>query len=62
MLSIKVGDRVIVTDGSSDGHTGIVIALKQKTCIRIKRDADGVEVDVWYYERLSDAVSVSNET
>lgn len=42
----KVGDRVTVTDGSSDGHTGTVIAVKSKSCVRIKRDADGIEVDV----------------
>lgn len=42
----KVGDRVTVTDGSSDGHTGTIIAIKSKTCVRIKRDADGIEVDV----------------
>ena len=49
MRNAKVGDKVTVIDGSSDGHTGTVIALKQKACVRIKRDADGVEADVWHY-------------
>lgn len=49
---MKLGDRVIVTDGSSDGHTGIVIAVKQNGCIRVKRDADGVEIDVWNYSLI----------
>jgi hypothetical protein len=39
--------RVLVTDGSSDGHTGVVIEQKPKGWVRIKRDADGVEVDIF---------------
>lgn len=48
----RVGCRVMVTDGSSDGHTGICITIKS-TCIRIKRDADGIEVDVSNYYILA---------
>lgn len=46
MNTPEVGDRLTVIDGSSDGHTGTIVAIKSKTCVRIKRDADGVEVDV----------------
>lgn len=49
MNKVKIGDKVTVTDGSSDGHTGTVIAIKSNTCVRIKRDFDGVEVDVSNY-------------
>jgi ribosomal protein L24 len=45
----KIGDKVTVTDGSSDGHTGTIVAINSKTSVRIKRDADGVEVDVSSY-------------
>lgn len=48
--NVKVGDRVTVTDGSSDGHrihtVPIMLTFPR---IRIKRDADGVEVDVASY-------------
>ncbi len=46
----KIGDKVTVTEGSSEGHVGTVIAIKQKGVVRIKRDVDGVECDTgWYY-------------
>lgn len=41
-----LGCRVVVTDGSSDGHTGTVVAVLSRTCVKIRRDADGVEVTV----------------
>lgn len=45
-MSLRLGDKVIVVDGSSDGHTGVIVAINNETSIRIKRDADGLEVDV----------------
>jgi len=42
---IKTGQRVTIIEGSSDGHTGIVIEVKQKNRIKVKRDAGGI-VDV----------------
>ena len=45
----KIGDRVNVTDGSLDGHTGVILSVDDHGGIRIKRDADGVEVRVSSY-------------
>ncbi len=50
-LTPNLGDRVTVTDGSSDGHTGEVVLVyphegAARQCVRIRRDADGVFVDV----------------
>lgn len=55
-----IGAKVTVTDGSSDGHTGKVIAI-WPTNIRIVRDADGIEVDVvnYFVHRSADAETCS---
>lgn len=53
----KINDKVVVTDGSSDGHTGTIIAIKGKT-VRIRRDADNQEVDVANFV----IISKKNET
>ena len=47
--TVKIGDHVLITDGSSDGHTGIITDVKQ-TSIRVKRDLDGKEVTVSHFE------------
>ena len=57
MKTPKIGDKVTVTDGSSDGHTGVIVAIKSKTCVRIKRDADGVLVDVSSFEVTNESSS-----
>ena len=41
----KRGDLVIAVEGSSDGHTGIVIDVTPQG-VRIKRDADGACVHI----------------
>ena len=41
---MKVGDRVIIIDGSSDGHSGTITLVRAHN-YRIMRD-DGIEVDV----------------
>lgn len=51
-MKIKIGDKVMVTDGSSDGHTGVVIKINSKTSVRIKRE-DGKEVDVSNFVKIS---------
>jgi ribosomal protein L24 len=43
---MKIGDKVVVVEGSSDGHIGKVIRVEPNGRIRIVRDADGVEVDL----------------
>ena len=50
---MQIGDKVIVTDGSSDGHTGRIVAINSPTSIRIERDADGIEVEVSNFTPLS---------
>ncbi len=44
-----VGKRVMVVEGSSDGHTGVVLETNQRPSgvgVTIKRDYDGVKVSV----------------
>lgn len=55
-----IGAKVTVTDGSSDGHTGRIVAI-WPTNIRIVRDADGIEVDVvnYFVHRSADAETCS---
>lgn len=42
---VKIGDHVVIVEGSSDGYNGVVIEIKPKGRVRVKRE-DGVEVDV----------------
>lgn len=44
-MPAKIGDRVVVIEGSSDGHDGVVLKVNPNGWIRIRR-GDGVEVDL----------------
>ena len=44
-IMVNWNDRIMVIDGSSDGHTGRVILVKQHGWVRVLRD-DGKEVDL----------------
>lgn len=48
MKTPKVGDKVTVTDGSSDGHIGIILAIYKNGSIKIRR-GDGIETVVSCY-------------
>lgn len=46
MKDLNIDDKVIVIEGSSDGHTGKIILVRPNGGIRVVRDNDGVEVDI----------------
>lgn len=52
MNNVKIGDKVFVTEGSSYGHTGVVIEIKNNKAIVILRDYDKLEVTVSNYEKI----------
>jgi len=50
-------NNVIVTDGSSDGHTGTIVLILPNKRIKIKRDEDNLEVTVASYYIITTPVA-----